>query len=50
MINERVVETSGVVAEVLESGLDRNLNLVVVFDVLELEVTLLGDGELESGI
>lgn len=50
MVDERVVESSRIVAELLECRLDLALDLVVVLDILELQLALLLDAELERSV
>jgi hypothetical protein len=50
MVDEGLIGSQRGIAEVLEHGEDLGLDLVVVLDVLELEVTLFNDGKLERRV
>lgn len=50
MVDQRVVEAIGFVPHGLESGLDLLFNLVVVFYILEFDLTFFNQGESECRI
>lgn len=50
MIDQRVVEAIGFVPHGLESSLDLLFDLVIIFDILELDLTFFNQGELKCGV